>query len=130
MGIYQNLADIVLWFHLFWIVLLVSSSLLYNTKRKLLQDCHLVAVMSTTIGQLAFLGCPLSALEMGLRARYNPETISGRESFIGDQLREWVGFSLWELSPEYIAMTLVGILLFSAFTIFYCAPKLNRWAMT
>ena len=110
MNTYRILADTVFWFHLVWVVLLVSGGFI-AMKYKWFRQFKLIAVMTTIVSQLLFLGCPLSALENALRVQYDPtETFTG--SFVCYYLKMYFGF---QLPPEYIILALVTILIISAF---------------
>lgn len=110
MEIYRILADLVYWFHWFWIFLMIGGAFL-SIKYKWYRPYHAVIMVGTIASQLIFLGCPLTTLENALRAHYDPNaTYMG--SFICYCLQKYLGI---QLAPQYIILAMVLIILVSAF---------------
>lgn len=105
---YRRLANATAAFHWVWIVIMiVSIPLAFNFQwyRPIL----FVVNLSTGIGQLLFLGCPLVALEQAFRRRYDPDT-TYTGSFICHCLKKWFKINV---PPVVIVILLVLMLIVS-----------------
>ncbi len=98
----KTLADIVFWFHMVWIGVLLSVIFLPPH----LQFLHTIAASATIASQVLWGGCPLVTLENALRD--DPYT----GSFTAYLLHKTFGI---EVESWAVATSLVGIFLVSVF---------------
>ncbi len=110
MNIYRRLADIVSWFHAFWLLLLLGGSLIalifpwYKT-------INWIVISVTLVSQILWLGCPLTVLEHSLRNKYNPADKSSG-SFVCNFCENKLGI---KISPIVVFCQLVMLLAISSF---------------
>lgn len=108
--LFQVLADIVFWFHWFWI-LVILGGIFMAIKFKWYRPIH-GAVMVTTLGsQLLFSGCSLAALEQNLRGMATGQKVEFQSGFIVYYFDKWLG-----IAPPTTALTVVSYLV-AVFTI-------------
>jgi hypothetical protein len=96
---YKLLADGVFAFHMFWIACLLLGWLV--SKRM-----HIWAVVTTITAQILFLGCPLTALEMSLRRKYDPYNHQYTGSFMCHLLHKWFSIQV----PSWAITACLGII--------------------
>ncbi|NTW14615.1 MAG: DUF2784 domain-containing protein [Candidatus Moranbacteria bacterium] len=104
MVIYRILADSVMWFHWFWIALMLGG-IFFSINHPWYVPFHGLIIATTITGQILFLGCPLVALESALRRKYDP-SVSYTGSFTCHYLNEWFGIVV---SPQVMVVILLVI---------------------
>ncbi len=108
--IYRVLADIVVLIHFLWIVFLIFGGLL-GVRYRAMKIFHVAGLIFALVVQLSGWYCPLTDLEVWLKARYAPG-LAYRGSFIMHYVEELVYI---EVSHQVIV----------ALTVFLCA--FNVW---
>lgn len=107
-GVYKKLANLVYWFHLLWIAVMVvggAFQFFYTT----FQRIYFAMVAMMAISQILWMGCALTALESALRAKDDPNYIQGG-SFICSCVKRWFGVNI---PPSVITISLLAIMVIS-----------------
>jgi hypothetical protein len=99
----ETLADIVFWFHVFWIGVLVCAIFLPPE----FQVFHTIAASATIASQILWGGCPLVTLENALRENKN---YTG--SFTAYLFRKFFGI---EVQPSVVTASLLFIFAISCY---------------
>jgi uncharacterized membrane protein len=106
---YKTLADVTFWFHWVWVAIIVAGGFMaafcewYRT-------IHAAIVAMTISAQVAFLGCPLVALESYLRRQYGDcENFNG--SFVCYGLEKYFNITI---HPGAITVALIVIAVIAA----------------
>ena len=102
------LADLVKWFHVLWIVALLSCCVLQVFSIRLALLTGLLGA-ATCVSQIIWGSCPLTVLEERLRKNSETEVQYGNE-FIVFYLREWFGL---DVAPTTIIALNVALVLCS-----------------
>lgn len=105
---HELLADVVKWFHVLWIVVLLGCCVLQAVFIRLALLTGVLGV-GTCISQLVWGACPLTVLEERLRNRAGAGSKYGNE-FLVYHLHEWFGL---DVTPSTIFALNVALVLFS-----------------
>jgi hypothetical protein len=98
----DRLADFVFWFHMFWILLMLSGFI--GIWVESWRDIHLGIVMATIVSQIVFMGCPLVLLEQKIRREDNCS------SFVVYCLERWCGIKV----NSWVVLGVLGCVFFGA----------------
>jgi len=117
MQVYRILADIVCCFHAFWAILILSG-IFVAMRWRWYMPYHCIALISTAVSQVLFLGCPLTALENSLRASYDPKAVH-TGSFTCYCLERYFGY---KIQPEIVTLVLLIIITLSVLVVYFRRP--------
>jgi len=118
---YEQLADAVFWFHMVWVMYLLVGSWLFMVWKRFV-PYYVVSVVTTVLGQLLWLGCPLVTLENTLRAMAD-HSYRPIDHFIVHYAKQYFGL---EILPLFITMSLVVIFVLSAVMMWLYMAKASK----
>lgn len=110
-SVYLQLASLVYWFHVFWILVLLGTSLaaVYYTW---LRPLSMAVLTTTMIAQIMWKGCPLVYLEGVFRKKHDPDYVPGG-SFLGKFFRRTLKLDVppWVIFVHLVLLFIVMLVL-------------------
>lgn len=106
---YKVLADLTVLIHMFWILFLIFGGIC-GTRNKTIRIFHISGLAFAFVIQVAGWFCPLTYLEVWLRARHDP-SVAYSGSFIIHYVEKLIYI---EISPRVIIILTLSLCAFNA----------------